>query len=148
MSVYKDKRSPYWQYYFRWRGHRFFGSTKATTRREAEKIETAEREKAKVYVASQTAAKTSLRLDDVAGRWWREKGQHHACARNSWKRLSLIIEFFGKGKLITDITDDDVTKLVAWRRGHRTRAGALLSPGTVNLTIMALKTFKPITPSL
>jgi hypothetical protein len=140
MSVYKDPRSPYWQYYFRWRGHRFFGSTKATTRREAEKVETAEREKAKATIAAQTAAKTSLRLDDVAGRWWREKGQHHACARNDWKRLSLLIEFLGKDKLITDITDDDVAKLIAWRRGHRARNGALISPGTVNLTIMALKT--------
>jgi integrase len=140
MSVYKDPRSPYWQYYFRWRGYRFYGSTKATTRREAEKVEAAEREKAKAYVAAQTAAKASLRLDDVAGRWWREKGRHHACARNSWKRLSLLIEHFGKDKLVPDINDDDVAKLVAWRRGHRVRNGALISPATVNLTIMALKT--------
>jgi integrase len=140
MSVYRTPRSPYWQFYFRWRGHRFYGSTKATTRREAEKVETGEREKAKQQVTAQAAAKTSLRLDDVAGRWWREKGQHHACARNSWKRLSLLIEFFGKDKLVPDITDDDVAKLIAWRRGHRVRNGALISPATVNLTIMALKT--------
>jgi integrase len=139
MSVYKDKRSPYWQFYFRLRGHRFFGSTKATTRREAEKVEKAERERAKAKVAAQTAAKTSLQLDHVAGRYWSEKGQHHACTRNTWKRLSLLNEFFGKDKLITDITDDDVRQLVAWRRGHRTR-GALISAGTVNLTIMVLKT--------
>ena len=140
MSVYKDPRSPYWQFYFRWRGHRFFGSTKTTTKREAEKVEAAEREKAKARVAVQMAARASLRLDDVAGRWWHEKGQHHACSRNSWKRLSLLIEFFGKDKLVPDITDDDVVKLVACRRGHRTRSGALLAAGTVNLTIMALKT--------
>jgi hypothetical protein len=142
MSVYRDPRSPYWQFYFRWRGHRFFGSTKATTRREAEKVEAAEREKAKAYLAAQAAARTSLRLDDVAGRYWSEKGQHHAASRNIWKRLSLLIKFFGKDKLITDITDDDVRSLVAWRRGHRkpNHASALISPGTVNLTIMQLKT--------
>ena len=39
--------------------------------------------------------------------------------RNTEVNLALLIEFFGKDKLITDITDDDVTKLVAWRRGHR-----------------------------
>src|SRR5262249_3843217 len=57
-----------------------------------------------------------------------------------WKRLSLLIEFFGKDKLITDITHDDVRALIAWRRGHRTQTGALITPATVNLTIMQLKT--------
>jgi integrase len=94
------------------------------------------------------AARTSLRLDDVAGRYWSEKGQHHACSRNTWKRLSLLIEHFGKDKLIPDITDDDVRALIAWRRGHRvTRKKGrkledcpLIAPGTVNLTTMQLKT--------
>jgi integrase len=148
MSVYKNPRSPYWQFDFRCRGHRFFGSTKATTRREAEKIEAAESEKAKAQVAALKAAKTSLRLDDVAGRYWSELGQHHACSRNTWHRLSLLIEFFGKDKLLPDITDDDVRALVAWRRGHRVirRKGRkpedcpLIAAGTVNLTIMQLKT--------
>jgi integrase len=140
MSVYRDPRSPYWHFDFQWRGHRFHGSTKATTRREAEAVERSEREKAKQHVAQLQAARTSLRLDDVAGRYWSEKGQHHACSRNTWKRLSLLVEHFDKDKLITDITDDDVAKLIAWRRGHRVRNGALISPATVNLTIMALKT--------
>ena len=55
-------------------------------------------------------------LDDVAGRYWLEKGQHYAAHRNIWKRLALLVEFFGKDKLISDIADDDVAKLVAWRR--------------------------------
>jgi integrase len=140
MSLYKDPRSPYWQFDFQWRGHRFHGSTKATTHREAKAVERNEREKAKQVVAEISAAKTSLRLDDVAGRYWSDKGQHHACSRNTWKRLSLVIEHFGKDKLVPEITDDDVRGLVAWRRGHRKRAGALISPATVNLTTMALKT--------
>jgi integrase len=85
------------------------------------------------------AVKTSLRLDDVAGRYWSAVGQHNACKRNTWKRLSLLIEFFGKNKLITDITDDDVRALIAWRRGHQVR-GRLIAPATVNLTMMQLKT--------
>ncbi len=70
MSVYKDPRTPYWQFDFQWRGHRFHGSTKKTTRREAEGVERDEREKAKQIVALQQAARTSLRLDDVFGRYW------------------------------------------------------------------------------
>ena len=129
MSLYRKPRSPYWYFEFQIDGCRFFGSTKATTRREAEKIERAEREKAKAHVAATKAARTSLRLDDVAGRFW-SQAQHHASSRNIWKRLSLLIEFFGKDKLITDITDDDVGTLIAWRRGHRSSTKAV-SPRTV-----------------
>jgi integrase len=146
MSIYRDSRSPFWQYDFQWRGHRFHGSTKTTTKREAERVEAAEREKAKEVVAKTEAARTSLRLDDVAGRFWLQ-AQHYAASRNTWKRLSLLIEFFGKDKVITDITHDDVCALIAWRRGHRvTYKGRkpedcpLIAPATVNLTIMQLKT--------
>ena len=82
MSVFKDCRSPFWRFDFEYRGHRFYGSTKATTKREAEAIERQERDKAKQVVADQ-AARTSLRLDDVAGRYWQETGQHTTGARIS-----------------------------------------------------------------
>src|SRR5262249_41275295 len=130
MSVYKDPRSPFWQFDFWWRGYRFHGSTKTATRREAEAIERNEREKAKQHVAQTEAARTSLKLDDVCGRYWQEVGQHHVGegANNTWRELTRLIEFFGKDKLLTDITDDDVARLVAWRRGHRHRHhGTLLS---------------------
>jgi integrase len=108
-------------------------------------VERAEREKAKAQVATLTAAKTSLRLDDLAGRYWQEVGQHHAGAGGTWVGLTRVLEFFGKDKLLTDIGDDDVAKLVAWRRGH-TRKGAfrkhvsdLISPHTVNHTSEQLR---------
>ena len=59
MSVYPDPRSPYYRYDFWWRGHRFLGSTKATTRREAEAVERQERERAKAHVAQAQAAASS-----------------------------------------------------------------------------------------
>jgi hypothetical protein len=139
MSIYKDPRSPYWQFDFWCRGHRFHGSTKTTIRRQAEAIERTERERAKQHVAQIETTRTSLKLDDVARRFWAQ-AQHYASSHNIWKRLSLLIAFFGKDKLITDLTDDDVRALIAWRRGHRTRAGKLIAPATVNLTIMQLKT--------
>ena len=70
MSVRRDARSPYFTYNFQIRGHRFFGSTKCTNRREAEKVEASERDKAKRRIEQARAAATSLRLDDVAGRYW------------------------------------------------------------------------------
>jgi integrase len=140
VSIYKSAKSPYWQYDFEIGGHRFFGSTKTRIKRDAEKVEAAKREKAKQYVSQMQAARTSLRLDDVAGRYWSEVGQHHVRSDNTWHLISLLLEFFGKDKLIIDISDDDVIKLVAWRRGHRARPGGpLLSPFTVNDTTKQFK---------
>src|SRR5262249_16004908 len=137
-----DRRSPYWTYNFQIHGHRFYGSTKKTTRREAEAVERAEREKAKALVAQLTAARTSLKLDDIAGRYWEEVGQHHAGANNTERQIGYLIEFFGKDKIVTEITDDDVARMVAWRRGHQRRSqrehlivpkqNNLISPFTVN----------------
>jgi integrase len=121
VSVFRIRNSPYWHFDFQVQGHRFHGSTKQTTRRAAEAVEQQEREKARKLVAQQVAAKTSLRMDDVAERYWQEVGQHHAGADTTEHRLGLLIKFFGKDKLVTDITDNDVTKLVAWRRGHQSR---------------------------
>jgi integrase len=143
VSVFKDKRSPYWRFDFEHRNRRFFGSTKATTKRAAEAVERTEREKARALIAQEEAARTSLRLDDIAGRYWSEVGQHHAGAGNTWKQLGRLNDFFGKEKLITEITGDDVAKLVAWRRGHRIvrggKNGALIGPFTVNDTTEQLK---------
>lgn len=119
MSVYRPKGSPFYQFDFQWRGHRFHGSTKRTNRREAERVEQAERERAKQAAAQAKAASTSLMLDHVVGRYWAEVGQHHAGKDNTWRDLSRLVDYFGPTKLLTEITDDDVARLVAWRRGHR-----------------------------
>lgn len=131
MSIRRNSRSPFWSYNFQIGGHRFYGTTKCKTKREAEKIEAAERLKAARQIAQARAAATSLRLDDVAGRYWTEVGQHHAGADNTERQIGYLIDHFGKDKLITEITDDDVIKLVAWRRGHKVRR-KLISPFTVN----------------
>jgi integrase len=139
MAVVKDKRSPFWRYDFQIGGRRFYGSTKRTNRREAEAVERAEREKAKRHLAQVRAAASSLRLDDVAGRYWQEVGKYHAGARATERQLGYLIEFFGKDKLLPDFTDDDVARLVAWRRGHQRRDGRLIGPFAVNDTTEQLK---------
>jgi integrase len=140
MSIYRPGESSFYHYDFQWRGYRFHGSTKQTSRRAAEAVEREEREKAKRHVAQVKAAATSMRLDDVAGRYWSEIGQHHAGADNTERQIGYLIEFFGKDKLLTEIGGDDVAKMVAWRRGHRTRKdGPFISPFTVNDTTEQLK---------
>jgi integrase len=119
MSVYRPKGSPFYHFDFQWQGDRFYGSTKRTNRREAEAVERAEREREKQRAAASRAAAASLQLDDVAGRYWTEIGQHHSGAGNTWRDLERIVSYFGPTKLLTEIVDDDVARLVAWRRGHR-----------------------------
>jgi integrase len=138
MSVYRPKASPFYQFDFWWRGNRFHGSTKRTSRREAEVVERAERERAKQRAAATRSASVSLQIDDVAGRYWVEIGQHHAGADNTWRDIGRLVKYFGPTKLLTEISDDDVAKLVAWRRGHhviRSKKNAsppLISNATVN----------------
>src|SRR6185437_8566917 len=139
MAIYKPPKSPYWQYDFETGGHRFFGSTKTRNKRDAEKVEAAARERAKQQVAQAKAVRSSLRLDDVCGRYWSEVGKHHERSDNTWHQLDLLLDFFGKDRRITDINDDDLCKLVAWRRGHHGKYGGLLSPFSVNDTTEQLK---------
>ena len=88
MSVFRKPRSPYWHFDFQWRGHRFYGSTKATTRREAEKVEAAEREKAKrMSRSSRPRAHRcgSMTSPDATGQ---EVGQHHIGAGNTGRQIA------------------------------------------------------------
>ena len=62
-----------------------------------------------------------MTLDDAAGRYWHEVGQHHAGAKNTECHLARLIEYFGAARPINTITGDDVAKLVAWRRGHKVK---------------------------
>jgi integrase len=124
MSVYRPKDSPFYHYDFWWRGARFHGSTKRANRRKAEAVERSERDRAKQQAAAARASSASLKLDDVVGRYWNEVGQHHVGAANTWRDVERLVEFFGPTKLLTEISDDDVARLVAWRRSHRVIRGA------------------------
>jgi integrase len=140
MSVYKHKASPFYHFDFQFKGHRFHGSTGAKSKREAEAVERLEKARAQKQLEQIGKAATSLRLDDVAERYWLEIGQHHVGKDTTDRDLARLIEYFGPDKLLTDIVDDDVTKLVAWRRGHRVarqgkakeRDAPLVAPATVN----------------
>ncbi len=135
MSVWKPKNSPYYHFDFIWRGHRVHKSTQCTTRREAEAIEKSERERLKKRIIEQQAASVSLVLDHVADRYWNEIGQYHVGADDTFRDLGRLVEYFGKDKLLTEITDADVAGLVAWRRGHRNpQTQVLINPITVNHT--------------
>jgi hypothetical protein len=62
-------------------------------------------------------------LSFTLGKYWTEIGQHHAGADNTWRDISRLVDYFGAAKLLTEVTDNDVARLVAWRRGHRVIRG-------------------------
>jgi integrase len=73
----------------------------------------------------------------AAGRYWTEVGRHHADSAGTWRDLDRLVGYFGKDKLLAETRDDDVARLVAWRRAHRIRGAqgrevAFISPTTVN----------------
>ena len=135
MSVYKPKSSPFWHFDFQVGGHRFHGSTKRTNRRQAEAIERTEKEKARALARQVSVRSEKLTLDLAAGRFWNEVGKHHVNADTTWTNIERVVGFLGKDKQLDDVGDNDVTQLVAWRRGHRVKnkmGEPLVSAATVN----------------
>jgi integrase len=138
MSVYKDKRSPYYQYDFQHDGHRFHGSTKCTTRKDAERFESAELEKAKKLMKAMKRTRASLAIDDVADRLYNDQARHDSDPKATETNLARLIEFFGKTKLLTEIDHGAAKELVAWRRGHRvSRRGKLTKEQRASLPLVA-----------
>lgn len=136
MAVSLQKGSSIYQYKFEYRNRRFKGSCGTANKREAERVEAEVRKQREAERDAELAAGASLKLQDVAGRYYDEVGQRQAAAKNVDKLLGRLVEFFGADFLITDLTHADVGRLVAWRRGHRVtrggRIGAPLSAYTIN----------------
>lgn len=84
MSVYKREGSPFYSFDFQFRGIRFSGFTKATSKREAEAVEKIEKEKAKAsFDANQLSRSAPLTIGTAAQRYWIEVGQHHSGAETT-----------------------------------------------------------------
>jgi integrase len=120
MSVYKPKNSPYYQFDFQLGGHRFHGTTGRTNRRDAEGVEREEKEKARTAIkAAKAATGGPLTIDAAADRYWLEVGSLHANSKTTWTDLGRLVDYFGPTKLLAEIGDEDVARLVQWRRAHK-----------------------------
>lgn len=119
MSVYKPKNSPYYHFDFQVAGVRYHGSTETANRREAEAREKVERDKAKAAAkASKNASGGPLTIAVATGRYWSEVGERHANSETTWTDINRLVDYFGPSKLLSDISDDEVAKLVQWRRSQ------------------------------
>lgn len=143
MSVYKAEKSPFYQYDFQIRGRRFYGSTECTSRKEAEKYEALERERAKILLQAMARSRVSLLMDDATVRLWEHSAQYDSDQQATCTNLARLVSHFGRATALTDITHTKAKDMVAWRRGHHvsrrgkrskqeTEALPLVSNATVN----------------
>jgi integrase len=151
-NVYQPDNSPFWHYEFVVEGRRIRGSTGCKTRPEAVAVAKAKKEQAQRDAKSHailSADVVSLQMQDVGLRYWLEKQDALAGGRNVHKDVIRLVEFFGKTKLLSEIDDNDVAKLVSWRKAQRVEVKAskskkpvvrpFVSPGTVNHTLVRLQ---------
>ena len=93
----------------------------------SEKVETAEREKAKER--SRNSRRPRPRCGSKT--WRRAIGRRSASTTpappNTWHQLGLLIKFLGGECSLLDIDDSKVAALVAWRRGHPGKRGLALA---------------------
>lgn len=150
MSVYVRSKEKTYDYDFWIDGRRFTGRTGETDRRAAKRAEDLARTHAKAAIAADKAVSGGpLTLQAATERYWIEVGQHHAQSSTTLTDLLRLRDYFGDTLRLSDISDAEVAKLVAWRRaqtvkgratvrdpadpkGKRTIAAARLAPATVN----------------
>ena len=112
MSIYKSPNSPYWQYDFQQRGHRYYGSTGCASKRDAERYEAERRRRA----ALGETAKPSTTIDQACDAWWLAVGQHYRSHATVLYQLANLAEGLGKTKPLHDIRLTDIDAYIAKRR--------------------------------
>jgi integrase len=150
MSVYRHRKSPFWQFDFQIAGFRFFGSTdipKHRPQREAEAFEANERRKAiELVETAKRESRTPITLAAACERWWDEVGQYTK-ETDLKKALAWLTDQLGGRRGLHTIRSDDVARAVAARRKHLVRAGhdpsgrqlyRPISARTVNRTVTLL----------
>lgn len=126
MSVYKRPGQPQYSFDFRYRGVRFSGSTGCTTKRAAEQFEEAERQRVKASFVGRDKPMTFAAASSL---YWDEVGQFHKNSHDTERALAWLQVNVGKATLISSISDADIARLVAKRRGED------VSAATVNRSV-------------
>jgi integrase len=126
MSVYKRPGAEVYSYDFRWRGNRFSGSTECKTKREAERFEEAERTRVKSAGIDRSKPMTFAVASTL---YWNEVGQFHRNSSDTKRALGWLQTNVGMNKLVSAISDAEIARLVAKRRGDG------VSNATVNRSV-------------
>lgn len=112
MSLYKPKKSPYWQYDFVINGVRYNGSTRVASKRDAQAIEADVRRKAMLG----EKVKPSIGLLAAVDAWWEAKGQYHRSKGTVKYQLVNLADGIGPNVVIHDIGLKELDSYIAKRR--------------------------------
>ena len=147
MSVFRVRKSPYFQFDFQIKGHRFYGTTACTNEREAREFEKARRaEAAQLVKQALDAGRKPMTLGLAVDRWWNEVGRHGSDP-DLRRALDWLRDQIGGQVALHDIIDDMVSRAVEARRACVKPAGRdakgtqlflPLSARTVNKTVPSL----------
>lgn len=147
MSVFRVKNSPYYQFDFQIKRHRFYGSTGERNERQAKEVEKAKRAEAQRIVADGIATgRKPMTIQAACNRWWDEVGKHGSDS-DLKRALEWLAEQIGPQVGLHDINDDMISRAVQARRACVMRAGRddkgkqlyrPLSNRTVNKTVPSL----------
>jgi integrase len=116
VSVYKRKGSPFYVSEFQIGGHRFYRSTKATSRREALAVEKTFREEEQKKLKE--GNRLTLTVDQAFGRYWLEVGDRYDDMRqrkDTQRYIQQILAIVDSSRSVEDITDAEVNDFVQAR---------------------------------
>lgn len=114
MSVRKREGSPFYWYSFTINDHRFRGSTRCTTEREAKDVERDQYQLAKRSLA----ISSDWTLQTVLSTYWTEHAKHTAGAGNIETHFAHFQRILGKDKKTSQIVSGDLIDYRARRRGE------------------------------
>jgi integrase len=124
MSVYSKGR--YWHYDFVYRGRRYYGSTGQETRRSAESVERARRLEAATGTGQDVG---DLTLEIAVSRYYDEVNHTLNAAVDLQRRIDVVLDCVGKGKLLREIDTAAISDAIKRRRKYPGRTPA---PATIN----------------
>lgn len=124
MGVYRKGR--FWHYDFIIKGRRFFGSTGQEAKRAAEAVERTRRLEAATGIGADAGDMT---IDMASSRYHDEVNHTLAKDVNLYKRLVVMVDCVGKGKLLREIDTATIAEAIRRRRKFPGRTPA---PATIN----------------
>jgi integrase len=124
MSVYSKGR--YWHYDFVYKGRRYHGSTGQETRRSAEAVERARRLEAATGTGQDAG---DITLEIAVSRYYDEVNHTLNAAVDLQRRIDVVLDCVGKGKLLREIDTAAIADAIRRRRKYPGRTPA---PATIN----------------
>lgn len=127
-----DPRSPYYQFDFQIRGKRFHGSTRCTSKRQAQQFI----DRLAARINSGEEIKPEITLDQACLAYWNDKGQHLASSGAIDGQLAKLCTLLGGNRPLSAIGQREWREFVAKRRGETARNKKVpVSHATVNREI-------------